>query len=158
MLKKYAPLVFFVGSSFLAGFIGSIFTTPAISTWYTSLAKPSFTPPNYIFGPVWSLLYLLMGVSAYLVWKKGFDKKKVKTALYVFFIQLALSSLWSILFFGFKSPTAALVEIIFLWFLVFLTIRKFYKISKTAGYLLIPYILWVTFASFLNLSIALLNI
>jgi tryptophan-rich sensory protein len=156
-MKKYLPALLFIGISFFAGFVGSIFTTPAIPTWYASLVKPAFSPPNYVFGPVWSILFLLMGISAYLVWKEGFGKKKVKIALKIFFVQLALNTLWSILFFGLKSPMVSLAEIILLWVLIFITIKKFYEISKIAGSLLIPYILWVTFASILNLSIVLLN-
>jgi tryptophan-rich sensory protein len=156
-MKKYLPALFFIGISFFAGFVGSIFTTPSIPTWYASLVKPAFSPPNYVFGPVWSILFLLMGISAYLVWKEGFGKKKVKIALKIFFVQLALNTLWSILFFGLKSPMVSLAEIILLWVLIFITIKKFYEISKIAGSLLIPYILWVTFASILNLSIVLLN-
>jgi tryptophan-rich sensory protein len=156
-MKKYLPALFFIGISFFAGLVGSIFTTPSIPTWYASLVKPAFSPPNYVFGPVWSILFLLMGISAYLVWKEGFGKKKVKIALKIFFVQLALNTLWSILFFGLKSPMVSLAEIILLWVLIFITIKKFYEISKIAGSLLIPYILWVTFASILNLSIVLLN-
>jgi translocator protein len=156
-MKKYLPALFFIGISFFAGFLGSIFTISAIPGWYATLIKPVFSPPNYVFGPVWSILYLLMGISAYLVWKEGLGKKKVKMALKIFFVQLALNTLWSILFFGLKSPTLSFIEIILLWILIFVTIKEFYQISKIAGLLLVPYILWVTFASILNVSIVLLN-
>lgn len=141
----------------LAGGIGSFFTTPAIPTWYADLAKPSFSPPNWLFGPVWILLYTLMGIAAYLIWKQGFNKKEIKIALAIFAIQLVLNVLWSVIFFGLRSPLFAFLEIIFLWIFVLLTLLSFYKISKPAGLLLLPYILWVSFAAILNLSIARLN-
>ena len=134
-----------------AGAIGSIFSFSAIENWYAYLNKPFFNPPNWIFGPVWTTLYILMGISAYLVWKKR------KGIPFWFWIQLVLNALWSILFFGLQSPILAFVGVIFLWLSIFLTITSFYRIHKTAAYLLVPYLLWVTFASLLNASIALLN-
>lgn len=141
----------------LAGIIGSLFTTPAINTWYESLNQPTFRPPNWLFGPVWLVLYLLMGISAYLVWQKGLDKKEVRTALIIFAVQLVLNSFWSIIFFGMKNLSFALAEILVLWLFIILTIFKFYQIDKRAALLLIPYLLWVSFASFLNCSILRLN-
>ncbi len=141
-----------------AGFIGSLFTSPAISTWYAQLEKPSFNPPNWIFAPVWTILFLLMGVSLYLVWSKGLQEKKTKTALLIFACQLILNIFWSILFFGLKSPLYAFFEIIVLWLLILFTIISFYRVSKTSAYLLLPYILWVSFAAVLNLSILTLNL
>lgn len=140
----------------LAGLIGAVFTTPSISGWYAGLNKPFFNPPNWLFGPVWTLLYLLMGISLYLVWnqKKGV---KTKTALIIFAIQLGLNVLWSVIFFGLHSPLVAFLEIIVLWLFIILTIIKFFPISKISAYLLIPYLLWVSFASFLNFFIAKLN-
>jgi benzodiazapine receptor len=140
-----------------AGLIGSLFTTPAIPSWYTGLAKPVFSPPNWLFAPVWLSLYTLMGCAAYLIWNEGIAKKKVKTALIFFSIQLTLNSLWSVIFFGLRLPQAAFGGIIILWFFIFLTLLRFYKISKVAGLLLLPYILWVSFAAILNLTIAILN-
>jgi len=157
MIKKYTPLLFFIGISLSAGFIGSIFTVSSVRTWYVDLSQPFFSPPSYVFGPVWSALYVLMGISAYLVWAKGIKKKEVKTALKIFFLQLVLNTLWSILFFGLQSPLLALVEIVLLWLLILITIKKFASISNAAGLLLVPYILWVSFASILNFSIVLLN-
>src|SRR4030043_1667218 len=136
-----------------AGIIGSFFTLPAISTWYTTLNKPSFNPPNWIFAPVWTLLYLSMGIGAFLIWEKGFKKKEVRIALLIFALQLALNIKWSFLFFGLKSPSLAFVEIIFLWLAIAATIWAFYKISKPAGLILIPYLIWVTLATVLNFSI-----
>ncbi len=146
-----------IGVCLLAGAIGGLFTSSSIPTWYAALNKPAFNPPNWIFGPVWTLLYVLMGVSLFLVWQKGLKNKKAKTAVTIFGIQLALNVLWSILFFGLKSPILGLIEIIILWAFILLSIIKFSKISKTAAWLLLPYILWVSFAAVLNLAIFLLN-
>jgi len=132
--------------------VGSIFTTPAIPGWYATLQKPSFSPPNFLFAPVWTTLYILMGISLALILNK-----KNKTAIIFFVVQLVLNSLWSILFFGLKSPKLAFVEIIFLWLAILITILKFFKISKLAGWLFVPYLLWVSFASVLNLTIVKLN-
>lgn len=141
----------------LAGLIGSFFTAPAIDSWYQYLAKPSFSPPNWIFGPVWTLLYILMGIAFYLVWQSGFENKKKKIALLIFAIQLALNSLWSILFFGLENPFWALNEIICLWIFILATLVLFWKIKKSAGWLLFPYLVWVSFAAVLNFSIWQLN-
>jgi tryptophan-rich sensory protein len=139
------------------GGIGGFATGPAIDSWYVTIQKPDFTPPNWLFGPVWTMLYFLMGISAYLVWEKGFENKKVKQALYVFGIQLSLNLLWSFLFFGFQMPGVAFFEIVALWLAILLTIIYFYRISKPAAYLLVPYLGWVSFASVLNFSIWVLN-
>ncbi len=141
----------------MAGFIGAVFTVDSIPTWYATIEKPSFNPPNWIFAPVWTTLYLLMGVALYLIWDKGFRKKEVKTALLVFSIQLILNALWSILFFGLRNPLYGLIEIIVLWITILASIILFYKIDKRAALLLIPYILWVSFAAILNYSIWNLN-
>ena len=151
---KIKKLVISVFLPLFAGFIGSYFTTPNIAGWYSTLIKPAFNPPNWVFGPVWTLLYIMMGLSFYLIWSKGFHKK----ATAVFLIQLALNSLWSILFFGLQNPFLAFVEIFFLWIAIVATIYFFYKIDKRAAYLMIPYILWVSFAAFLNYSVWILNI
>ncbi|MFP4403398.1 MAG: TspO/MBR family protein [Nanoarchaeota archaeon] len=141
----------------LAGVIGSIFTVNTIATWYETLNKPFFNPPGFIFGPVWIILYFLIGISLYSVWSKKINTKTKKLAIIIFFIQLILNAMWSIIFFGLKSPFFAFIEIIFLWIFIFLTMFYFNKISKIATYLLIPYLLWVSFALILNFSIYLLN-
>ncbi|MBI4038125.1 tryptophan-rich sensory protein [Candidatus Daviesbacteria bacterium] len=143
-------LILAVGVCLGAGGVGSIFTFSSIPTWYVTLNKPFFSPPNWIFGPVWTTLYILMGISLYLVWIKN----KVPT---VFWTQLILNAVWSIIFFGLQNPSLALVDIVALWIAIVLTIKAFYPISKPASYLLIPYLAWVSFASILNLSIVLLN-
>jgi tryptophan-rich sensory protein len=142
----------------LAGIIGSFFTVSSVNTWYIGLTKPSFNPPNWVFSPVWITLFLLMGISLYIVWDKGIKTKQSKTAVSIFGVQLVLNTLWSILFFGLKSPLYAFIEIIFLWAAILLSIIFFYRISRTAAYLLIPYLLWVSFAAFLNYFIVYLNI
>ena len=141
----------------LAGVIGSFFTMDAIPVWYDTLAKPSFNPPSSVFGPVWVFLYLLMGISLFLVWKEDLKNKHVKTAFMIFMIQLVFNAAWSIVFFGMRSTAGGLVVIIILWILILITTLKFMKISKTAGMLLVPYLLWVTFAAILNYSIFTLN-
>ena len=141
----------------LAGIIGSVFTVSSVGSWYSTLVKPDFSPPNWIFGPVWTTLYTLMGIAAYLVWEKGVKKKHVGKALGVFGIQLVLNLFWSFLFFGMRNPFYAFVEIIFLWLAIIASIVLFYKIDKRAAYLLIPYILWVSFAAFLNYNLWVLN-
>jgi len=141
----------------LAGIIGSIFTTPAIPGWYASLKKPAFSPPNWLFGPVWITLFLLMGISLFIVWRKGADTPLVRSALMIFGIQLIFNVLWSVAFFGLRSPLSGLVVIVILWIAILLTIIQFSKVSELAAALLIPYIIWVSFASILNTSLYLLN-
>jgi len=141
-----------------AGLVGSLFTTSTIPTWYATLEKPFFNPPNWIFGPVWTLLFILMGIALFLIWDKGWKNKKIKIAMIIFGVQLILNIFWSILFFGFLSPFYAFVEIIFLWLAILVTIIYFYQISRPASWLLVPYILWVSFASVLNFYIWRLNI
>lgn len=141
----------------LAGFIGSLFTADAIPTWYASLNKPSFTPPNWLFSPVWIGLFIIMGISLFLVWRERNDSIHAKPALIAFGVQLVLNVFWSIAFFGLKSPAAGLIVIVALWIAIFITILRFRKVSELAGLLLIPYIVWVTFAAILNLSLYHLN-
>ena len=140
-----------------AGLIGSIFTSPAIPIWYATLEKPPFSPPNWLFAPAWGTLYLLMGVAAFLVWRQGFSKEGVKSALAIFLVQLVTNALWSAVFFGLKSPIAGVVVIVVLWVAILFTILKFFRLSVAAGSLLIPYILWVSFATALNIAIWILN-
>jgi tryptophan-rich sensory protein len=142
---------------FLAGAIGSVFTYPSIPTWYASLNKPFFTPPSWLFGPAWTTLYILMGLSLYLVWQKGTKGKEAKQALYLFAAQLALNALWSFLFFGLQSPLYGFIGIIPLWLFILLTIWKFWNIDRNAALLLVPYIAWVSFAATLNFAVWLLN-
>lgn len=155
MSSKVLKLILSVGLCLGAGIVGSVFTTQSIPTWYQTLNKPFFSPPNWLFGPVWTVLFIAMGISLYLVWT---SKNRLKqSALSIFFVQLGLNVAWSIIFFGLKNPTLALVEIVALWIAIFLTIKSFNKVNKLAANLLIPYFVWTTFASFLNLFIVILN-
>jgi tryptophan-rich sensory protein len=154
--QKILPLMSFILITFIAAFIGSLFTTPSIASWYRNLNKPSFAPPNFLFAPVWTILFFLMAIAAFLVWQNK-NNPQAKKALIFYFVQLAFNSLWSIIFFGLHNPGVAFLEIIILWLLILLTLIKFYKIQKIAGLLLVPYLLWVSFASFLNLFVWLLN-
>jgi tryptophan-rich sensory protein len=139
------------------GFLGSIATQTSVNTWYTTLNKPSFNPPNWLFAPVWTTLFILMGISAGIVWSKGFYHVWVKTALYHFGIQLILNASWSIVFFGYRSPLIGLITIVILVIMVLLTFKWFRIVNKTAAYLLIPYILWIAYATALNFEIWRLN-
>jgi tryptophan-rich sensory protein len=164
----------------LVGLVGSIFTTSAIDTWYVFLNKPSFTPPGSFIGAVWIILFFLMGISLYLVWSKKwkieatvqgslpkswnrFSEKlwsgawQEENAFLIFTLQLVLNILWSVIFFGLKSPGPAFFELLALWFAILYTIANFYRISKPASYLLLPYILWVSFAGYLNFLVWRMN-
>ena len=164
----------------MAGVLGSIFTMPKINTWYATLEKPYFTPSGSFIGLVWTILFFLMGISLYLVWSKNWtvevssENQKRKTwnrfseklwfgswreenTMAIFFLQLFLNILWSVIFFGWQSPDFAFFELIMLWFAILYTIVNFYRVSKIAAYLLIPYILWVSFAGFLNFTIWRMN-
>ncbi len=150
-------LIGFIVLSLLAGAIGSLFTFQSIPGWYASLQKPWFNPPNWVFGPVWTLLYILMGSAAYLVYEKGLKNKEVRSALEVFGIQLAFNAAWSIAFFGLRSISGGLVIIALLWLSIVWTMILFWKLSRNAAWLLSPYILWTSFAALLNLSLLFLN-
>jgi tryptophan-rich sensory protein len=139
------------------GFIAAVATQYGLDGWYPDLEKPFFTPPNWLFGPVWTILYILMGISAGIVWSKGFYHKWVKIALYHFGFQLLLNGFWSLLFFGLHEPFWALLNIIALFIVIILTIKWFKIISKIAAYLLIPYAVWVLYAAILNFEVWRLN-
>lgn len=155
-------LIIAIVVSELAGIIGSVFTMPSIASWYAGIVKPAINPPAWVFGPVWTTLFALMGISAWLVWKKLDSRlrdndKKIKISLGIFIGQLVLNTFWSIIFFGLHSPGGALIEIVFLWFAILATIVAFAKISRLAAWLLLPYIIWVSFAMYLNFAIWMLN-
>lgn len=156
-LKTALQIVAFIVAAEVIGVAGSIFTFSAIPTWYTALIKPSFNPPNWIFGPVWTILYATLGISAYLIWRRGWIKKEVKIALAIFALQFIVNLKWTFVFFGLHSPLLGLIAIVVLWILILLTIFKFYQLSKVAGLILVPYLLWVTFAAILNFYIWRLN-
>lgn len=157
-MNKNFKILTVVITCLAVGYFSGQVTQLAITTWYPTLVKPSFNPPNWIFAPVWTTLYILMGIAAGLVWDRiEIENELVKKALVLFAVQLVLNALWSFLFFGLKNPMLAGIEIIILWLMIYETYAKFTKISKTAGYLLIPYLLWVSFATVLNGSIWWLN-
>ncbi|MBI3379409.1 tryptophan-rich sensory protein [Candidatus Gottesmanbacteria bacterium] len=156
-MKRIKKLLVFNTILGVAGLVSSGVFLPEIYGWYSTLQKPLFAPPRWFFGSAWTIFFLLMVVSVYLVWEKGIKNKKIKDALVYFSIQLILEFIWRFLFFDRHELLFSSVEIILLWFAVLLTIIKFWKVSKTAAYLLIPYILWVSYIAFLNYSIFKLN-
>lgn len=157
-MSKTVKIIILVVVCLAVGYGSGIVTQSAIETWYVTLEKPFFNPPNWLFAPAWTTLYILMGISAGIIWSKMDNMPKlVKKALWVFAIQLILNALWSFLFFGMQNPLLALIEILLLWLLIFETIKVFKPIDSLASKLLIPYILWVSFATLLNASIWWLN-
>ena len=156
-MTKAIQLIISIFICQLAGIIGSVATVSSVNSWFTTLNKPSFNPPGWLFGPVWITLYTVMGISLYLIYQKGFEKKEVKFAIYLFIFHLVINALWSLIFFGLKNPGLAFFEIIILWILIVVLIILFWRINRTASILLIPYLLWVSFATVLNYSIWQLN-
>ncbi|MDR6846793.1 TspO/MBR family protein [Flavobacterium granuli] len=157
-MNKITRILSIVVTCLVVGYFSGIVTRSSITTWYPTLIKPSFNPPNWVFAPVWSTLYIMMGIAAGLVWNRiDFEKELVKKALQFFAIQLALNALWSYLFFGLKNPMLAGLEIIILWLMIYETYIQFVKINKISGYLFISYLLWVSFATVLNGAIWWLN-
>ena len=140
-----------------AGAIGALFTTPAIPVWYAALTKPALTPPAWVFGPVWTLLYVLMGIALFLIWDNRTVTGGRRPAFRAFFVQIILNVAWSAVFFGSHAMLAGFIVIAALWLSIIWTIFRFSKVSPAAAWLLAPYILWVSFASYLNLAIYLLN-
>ncbi len=157
-MNKTTKILVLVATCLAIGYLSGISTKSSIETWYPKLIKPFFNPPNWIFGPVWSFLYILMGVSGGLIWNKiETEKEVVKSALLFFAIQLALNSLWSFIFFGLNHIFLALIEMVLLWLMIYETYIKFKKIDQLAANLLLPYLSWVSFAMILNASICWLN-
>ena len=156
-MNKIFKLIISVALPLAVGAVGSYFTIPEISGWYQTINKPSWNPPNWIFGPVWTTLYVLMGIALYLVWKTPNSIGNKTIAVSFFIIQLGLNFFWSVIFFSLHQPGWALVEIILLWIFILLTIFSFSSIHKTASWLLVPYVCWVSFAMILNYAIWQLN-
>jgi len=152
--RVFLGLIAWTGLCLGAGLIGSVFTTRSVGSWYLALNKPAWTPPSGVFGPVWTALYLMMGVAAWLVWRRA---GLVTLPIALFAVQLVLNIAWSAAFFGMRQPGWAFVDIVALWVAVFVTMIAFYRVSPTAGFLLAPYLGWITFASALNLSIWRMN-
>ena len=156
-MNNTIKLVISVALPLALGGLSGYATARGVSTWYPTLVKPSFNPPAWVFGPVWTVLYIMMGVAAFLVWRRGLDVDGVRIALTIFVVQLALNGIWSILFFGMQEPGWALAEIILLWIAIGTTILLFWRVAPAAGALLLPYLAWVSFATVLNASLWWLN-
>lgn len=154
--KNTFPLLILVAIPLFIGMIGGLVTSSSVGSWYVELNKPGWNPPSWIFGPVWTSLYILMGIASYMVWKQR-SKKPIKTAMVFYGVQLALNMIWSMLFFGLRNPQLAFFEIIVLLIMIILTTFQFFKVDKRAAILMIPYILWVCFATLLNFTIWQLN-
>ncbi len=150
-------LLIAVAAPLAVGGVSGIATAQGVRDWYPALTKPTFNPPSWVFGPVWTLLYLMMGVAAFLVWQRGWNTDGVRVALALFAVQLAFNGLWSVLFFGMQAPGLAFVEIILLWLAIGATTVLFWRVTPTAGVMLLPYWAWVSFAAVLNGSIWMLN-
>lgn len=154
--QDWPALALFIALSFGAAFIGGLFTSASVDGWYRTLPKPAWTPPGWLFGPVWTLLYLAMAIAAWLVWRQH-SFAKVTAALSLFIVQLVLNAAWSAVFFGLQNIGLALVNIVLLWSAIAATMIAFWRINATAGWMFVPYILWVTFATALNFAIWRLN-
>ena len=158
-MKNRNPLVMlvvFIAACLAVAGTGAFFTAGSVQQWYPMLQKPAWTPPSWLFGPVWTTLYLMMAVAAWLIWRRR-RVANVKGALGLFIFQLALNAVWSPLFFGLKNPLAGLLDIVPLWAMILATLIAFWRISRAAGALLVPYWLWVSFASALNFAIWAMN-
>lgn len=153
LIKLFVSII----ACFTAGAIGTLFTFKSIPTWYAGLKKPTYTPPNRVFGPVWTTLYLLMAISVFLVWKTGLTTSSANVAFSLFWIQLGVNALWSVIFFGAKSKGGGVVTIVVLWLLILATMVASFRVSTWAGILLVPYIIWVSIATYLNVGVWWLN-
>ena len=156
-LREVPRLIASILIVFFSGAVGSLATFPEITTWYAALAKPAWTPPNEWFGPIWTTLYTLIGIALFLVWRQGWDRRDVRFAIGIFAVQLVLNILWSLVFFGLHSILGGFTIIFLLWIAILANMVAFYVLSKPAGLLLVPYIIWVSIASYLNYSVMLLN-
>ena len=156
-IQSYPRLIAAVLFCIIVGSIGSLVTTTGPDSWYAGLAKPFFTPPGWVFAPVWITLFTLMGIALYLVWQEGTEKPEVRKAIAIFGVQFVINIIWSFLFFGLRSPLLGFIDIIVLWFMIAAMIAVFYRVNRTAAYLLVPYIAWVTLATALNGSVYFMN-
>jgi tryptophan-rich sensory protein len=155
--KNYFVLALFLAACFSAAVIGSAFTAKSVREWYPQLRKPPGTPPPWVFGPVWTTLYILMALAGWLVWERAGGWSGAHRALSLFFFQLVLNALWSVLFFGLRKPAAGLAEILLLWLAIVATVIAFFPVSRMAGWLMLPYLLWVSYAGYLNFGLWSLN-
>lgn len=156
-LRSVAALIVCVALPLVVGALGALGTLDGVQTWYPTLRRPSFAPPSWLFGPVWTTLYVMMGVASWLVWREGAARPEVRSALALYGIQLAFNLAWSWLFFGLRQPTAALVDIVVLLALIAVTAQRFAAVSRIAAMLMLPYLAWVAFATALNAGFWWLN-
>ncbi len=156
-IQSYPKLAAAILFCLIVGSSGSLVTITGPGSWYAGLNKPFFTPPGWVFAPVWITLFILMGIALYLVWESGTERREVRNALGIFGVQFLLNVTWSFLFFGLRSPLLGLIDIILLWVMIVATIVAFYRVKRSAGYFLIPYITWVTLASALNGAVYFMN-
>ena len=156
-VREIPKLIVSILIPLIIGFASAFLTFSSFPAFYATLNKPSWSPPVWLFGYVWTVLYILNGIALFLVWREGLGRRDVQIAIGVFAIQIILNFFWSIIFFGFRSLSGGLIEIIIMWIAILINIILFYRISKAAGILLIPYIIWVTIASYLNYTVFLLN-
>jgi benzodiazapine receptor len=156
-MSNILKLIIAISIPLLIGFTSGFFTITGAGSWYQTIQKPSWNPPGWVFGPVWTTLYVMMGIALFLIWKSSANKEAKQTAILFFSIQLVLNFFWSFIFFNQQQPGWALVEIIVLWSAILVTIFSFSKINNTAAWLLVPYISWVSFATILNYTIWKLN-
>ena len=156
-MKPIFKAIISIALPLAVGAVSGFFTTASVNGWYAGVIKPSFNPPNWLFAPVWTSLYILMGIACFLIWNSQSETKQKQVALRYYGIQLGLNFLWSFIFFYAQQPGWAFIEIILMWIMILLTILSFRKISTVAAWLLVPYICWVSFASVLNFAIWYLN-
>jgi len=154
--EGWGSLLVFIAACLFVGALGAISTASSVDTWYPGLNKPTWNPPDSVFGPVWTTLYVMMGVSVWLVWRRR-QISETRVAMMLFAAQLVLNAIWSLLFFGLQRPGYAAIEIVLLWLAIVATIVVFARVSKPAAWLLVPYLAWVSFATFLNFTIWRLN-
>lgn len=157
IVNKIIKLLTCIALCETVGILGAVFTTSSVTTWYPTLVKPVFSPPSFLFAPVWTTLYFFMGIALFLIWNSKGKSKQKQLAIKIFLVQLFLNFLWSFLFFGLQSPILGFIDIVLLLAAIVISIKKFYPLSKWAAYLLIPYLLWVSFAAILNLSLVMLD-
>ncbi len=156
-MKNIYKFLISISIPLTVGAMAGYFTSTSVKTWFVTLQKPTFNPPSWLFAPVWTILYILMGIAFFLIWKSSATNTQKKPAYSIYWVQLALNFIWSLLFFYSQNPGAGLIDIVLLLIAILFTIKQFYAINKTSAFLLVPYVLWVLFATALNTQIWRLN-